>query len=165
MTEALPITVRPALTQDAELQRAFFAGLSHEARYYRFMSPIRELSPALLARLTEVDQCRHVALLAEAAGGVVGEARYVLDGRGDAEFALAVAEAWQGRGLGHRLLTQLEALAAAAGAGRMVGDTLRANAGMIALARRAGYALRPGVDGLWTARLVKRLAGDARLAA
>lgn len=159
------VTIRPALPQDAELQQAFFAGLSHDARYHRFMSPIRELSPALLATLTRVDQRNHVALFAEAGGTVIGEARYVRDGDDAAEFAVAVADAWQGRGLGRRLLARLEQDAAAAGVRRLVGDTLRGNAGMIRLARRAGYAVLPGASGLWTARLVKDLASGMRIAA
>jgi acetyltransferase len=164
MTEA-PITVRPAQPEDAERQGAFFAGLSHDARYHRFMSPLREVPAGLLARLTEVDQDRHVALLAEADGAVIGEARYVRDGDGAAEFAIAVADAWQGRGLGRRLLAELEDRASAAGVRRLVGDTLRGNAGMIGLARKVGYAVLPGAGGLWTLRLAKNLASEMRIAA
>jgi acetyltransferase len=159
-----PITVRPAEAQDAGLQQAFFAGLSHESRYHRFMSPLREVPAALLDILTRVDQDRHVALLAEADGAVIGEARYVRDGEA-AEFAVAVADAWQGRGLGRSLLAALETRAIAAGVHRLAGDTLRGNAGMIALGRRAGFAIRPGAGGLWTVRLVKDIVADARLAA
>jgi GNAT superfamily N-acetyltransferase len=141
MTEA-PITVRPAQPEDAERQGAFFAGLSHDARYHRFMSPLREV-PA----------------------GLLGEARYVRDGDGAAEFAIAVADAWQGRGLGRRLLAELEDRASAAGVRRLVGDTLRGNAGMIGLARKVGYAVLPGAGGLWTLRLAKNLASEMRIAA
>lgn len=159
-----PITVRPAEARDAGLQQAFFAGLSHESRYHRFMSPLREVPAALLEQLTRVDQRDHVALLAETGGAVIGEARYVRDGTA-AEFAVAVADAWQGLGLGRRLLTELEHRAATTGVQRLVGDTLRSNAGMIALGRRAGFAIRPGAGGLWTVQQVKDLGAEVPLAA
>lgn len=153
------VTVRPLLPRDAELQQSFVRNLSAQARYHRFMSPIRELTPAMLDRLMQVDHRNHVALVAEVfAEGkatMVAEARYVLDAAGNAEFAIAVADAWQGRGLGRLLLWKLECTAAAAGVRRIVADTLRGNAGMLGLARRAGYAAKASPDGAWQVRLEK----------
>jgi GNAT superfamily N-acetyltransferase len=154
------VTVRPILQQDAELQEAFVRDLSAEARYHRFLSPIRELPPGLLEKLTQVDHVNHLALIAtEFADGrevAIGEARYVREGTDDAEFAIAVADAWQGRGLARLLLHKLEVAAADAGVRRMVGDTLRVNDRMLRFARRAGYAVKPNGPA-WLLRLKKPL--------
>jgi acetyltransferase len=56
-----------------------------------------------------------------------------------AEFAVAVADAWQGRGVGERLLRGLIAVAAQRGLRWFEGDVLESNRGMRALARKLGF--------------------------
>ena len=77
------VVLRPALAQDADLQRAFFAGLSEEARYFRFMTRLPELSAARAERFSDIDHERHVALLAgtctQTEETMIGEARYVVE--------------------------------------------------------------------------------------
>ena len=78
---------------------------------------------------------------------MIAEARYVRRPDSlDAEFAVSVAEAWQGKKLASLLLGKLACRAAAAGVRRMVGETLATNARMISLARKAGFTLRPSPD-------------------
>jgi acetyltransferase len=159
------IRVRPLGAQDADQLQAFVRDLSAASRYQRFLSPIRELSPTLLDQLTRVDRGSSVALVAVVADGqrevIVGEARYVRDGDGDAEFAIAIADAWHGCGLGRLLMAQLEAMAAAAGVRRLVGDTLRGNRAMVGLALRAGFTIAGGSGPGWVTRLAKELAPAA----
>ena len=107
------VVVRPALPQDCELQRAFVRALSDEARYFRFMTRLSELPEAMAERFTSIDYRSHVALIAtifaDAGETMIGEARYVVD-EGDAaacEFAVAVADAWQGMGLARTLVERL----------------------------------------------------------
>ena len=84
---------------------------SDEDVYRRFLNPHGRLTAAELRYLTEVDHRDHEALLAvdPGSGTSVGVARYVRDlGRHDsAEIAVAVLEAWQGRGVGKALLHRL----------------------------------------------------------
>lgn len=149
------VVIRPVLPQDADLTAAFFRGLSGSSRYDRFLSPLREPPPDLLARFTKVDYADHLALVAEVFTGgretVIGEARYVRGAdRESAEFAVSLAESWQGKGLASVMLSKLVCRAAAAGVTRMVGETLATNSRMLALARKAGFAnrLSPDVRGL-----------------
>jgi acetyltransferase len=150
------VVIRPVLPQDADLTDAFFRNLSGGSRYDRFMTHMRDLPPDLLRRFTEVDYADHVALVAEVfADGretVIAEARYVRTAAdpGAAEFAVSVAEDWQGKGLARRLLGKLVCRAAAAGIARIVGETLASNWRMLALARKAGFAIKtsPEVAGL-----------------
>jgi GNAT superfamily N-acetyltransferase len=62
--------VRPIRPEDAELERAFVNGLSEQTRYFRFFYRMHELTPAMLARFTQIDYDREVALVAiDAPGG------------------------------------------------------------------------------------------------
>lgn len=157
------VLVRPLLPQDRPLARAFFAGLSSAARRDRFMSPVREVAPPLLERLTEVDHANHVALVAEVFEEdrevLIGEARYVrsADGR-SAEFAVTIAEDWQGLGLACTMLARLACHAARAGVEILRGETLAGNAAMLHLARRCGFVLRADPDVRGIVQLEKVLA-------
>jgi GNAT superfamily N-acetyltransferase len=131
------------------------------------MTARNELPEALAQRFARIDYRGHLALLAEVfADGretMIGEARYVVDERDPAacEFAIAVADDWQTRGIARALLDRLERQAAASGIRRMVGDTLLANKAMIGLAARAGYAVRASREDATLARLEKRLTASA----
>jgi acetyltransferase len=161
------VTIRPTLPQDVGLQREFFRTLSAERRYFRFMTPLNELPEALAQRFASCDYRGHLALLAEVFEDgretMIGEARYVVDVR-DAttcEFAVAIADAWQSRGIAHALLDRLERQAAASGIRRMVADTLLANRAMIGLAAHTGYAVRASREDARLARLEKNLTPSA----
>lgn len=143
------VTVRPPLPQDCELQRRFVRGLSDEARYFRFLTSLQELPEAMAERFTAIDYRRHVALVATVFQGageaMVGEARYIVDDGDPAgsEFAVAVADGWQRRGLARLLLSRLIGHAASSGVRHMAGVTDAGNAALIALARRLGFAVAP----------------------
>jgi acetyltransferase len=142
------IVIRPVLPQDEDLTSAFFRSLSPPARYARFMTSMGELPQDLMRRLTQVDYADHLALVAEVFMDgreiVIAEARYVVrPDRAVAEFAVSVAEPWQGRKLASLLLGKLACRAAAGGIERMVGETLASNTRMLALARKAGFTIQP----------------------
>jgi acetyltransferase len=158
------VTIRPTLPQDIELQRAFFRSLSAESRYRRFMARFDGLPETLVERFASIDYRGHLALLAEVFDGrketMIGEARYVVD-NGDAatcEFAIAVANDWQGVGIARSLLERLERQAAASGIRRMVADALVSNEAMLSLARRAGYRVTASREDAMLVRLEKKLA-------
>jgi acetyltransferase len=157
------VTIRPTLPQDLELQRQFFRTLSAENRYRRFMTPVNDLPETLVERLAGIDYRSHLALLAEVFEDgretMIGEARYAVDAADPAtcEFAIAVADDWQARGIARALLGRLERQAAASGIRRMVADTLSTNRAMIGLAARSDYAVRASREDATLARLEKSL--------
>jgi acetyltransferase len=141
------VLVRPVHAQDLELARAFVRELSPESRYNRFHGAVKELTPGMARWATHVDYDRHMALIAvvyrEGREIEIGAARYAVSADGEAaEFAVAVADAWQGRGVGARLLRGLIEVAARRGLRWMEGDILATNRGMRALARKLGFQSR-----------------------
>ena len=157
------VVIRPVLPQDQDLTAAFFGDLSPRARQQRFLSAMRSLPPGLLERLTQVDYTSHLALVAEVFRDgherVIAEARYALRAdRSEAEFAIAVAEPWQGLGLARRLLETLARRAAQAGIRCLVGETLDSNERMLKLAQRAGFSITRSLDTRGLMRLQKTLA-------
>jgi acetyltransferase len=134
------IPVRPIRPEDAELEKRFFERLSERSRYQRFMEYMRELPPKLLARFTQLDYDRELALVALHSGEFIAVGRYAPNADGvTAEFALAVADEWQGKGIGRALLERLVEQARAAGYTALYGSILEANREMLDLALRLGF--------------------------
>jgi acetyltransferase len=130
------------------------------------MSGMRELPPAMIARLTRIDYGRDMALVALAGKRQIGVARYVRAPEGgSAEMAIVVADDWQGRGLSRRLLSQLIDIARASGLKTLSADILTVNHPMLALSRALGFELHDRLgDGAVTCATL-RLNGprDARV--
>ena len=145
------ILLRPIRPEDAQMEIAFVECLSEHSRYMRFFNPARNLSPRLLARLTQVDYDRELALLALHRAGAVEEmagiARYAPNADGSScEFAVTVADKWQKRGLASLLMRRLMDAARAADYVRMTGSVLTENRPMHTLMRALGFAIIPQSD-------------------
>jgi acetyltransferase len=105
------------------------------------MQQMQQLPPALLARFTQLDYDRELALVALQGGEFIAVGRYAPNPDGEtAEFALTVADAWQGKGLGRALLERLCRTARNAGYRALYGHILSANRGMLDLASRLGFS-------------------------
>lgn len=146
--------VRPLAGGEEWAVQEVFDGMSPRSRYLRFLTPVPRLLGSMRRRLAAVDGHDRVALVAEVAGRPVGEARYVRDAgdRGSAEFALAVVDEHQGRGLGAVLLSELIARAADAAIDRLTFSVHPDNRRMLEMLRRRGarFAL---VDGVYEGQL------------
>lgn len=148
LTDGTPVVLRPIRPEDAVIERDFVNGLSGQTRYLRFMYAIAEITPAMLARFTQIDYDREMALVAvvqaEAGEQEIGVARYTTLPDGEScEFAIVVADAWQRRGLGWHLLGALIAVARERRLKRMQGAALVENTGMVRLARALGFTVEP----------------------
>ncbi len=138
------VLVRPVRPDDAALEQAFVVALSPNARQLRFHMGLSALSDAMTRMLVQVDPRRHVALVAESRsdlGGpvMVADARYAVTERDDeADFAIVVADAWQGLGLGRALMLRLAQRARRQGLRRLRGDVLRHNYRMQAVVQGLG---------------------------
>ncbi len=140
------VVIRPIRPEDAELTQAFVRSLSEETKYFRFMDAVRELSPAMLARLTQIDYTREMALLAvtEIDGSEVelGVARYAINLDGEScEFALVVDDHWHKQGIGHKLMDVLMDVARSRGLKVMEGEVLGTNRTMLKLVESLGFRI------------------------
>jgi GNAT superfamily N-acetyltransferase len=128
-----------------------FAQLSPRSRYLRFHTPVHRLIGPIRARLVDLDGRCRAAVVADVPGpdgpGPVGIARLARSGPGTAEIAVAVADAWQRRGIGSRLATAIAVLAEELGYTTLSGAVLPENVAMLGLARRVFPRVRAHFDG------------------
>ncbi|MBI3530307.1 MAG: N-acetyltransferase [Betaproteobacteria bacterium] len=141
------VIVRPIRPEDRQIEREFVQKLSDESKYFRFMSALRELNEAMLSRFTQIDYDREMALIAVVCeNGLeteIGVARYVVNAdRTSCEFAVAVADAWQHRGVGSILILSLVEVARARGLQIMEGIVMAGNHKMLGLMDALGFSIR-----------------------
>ncbi|MCX7169628.1 MAG: GNAT family N-acetyltransferase [Proteobacteria bacterium] len=141
------VTIRPIRPEDANLEQEFVKGLSAESKYFRFMNTIRELSQGQLIRMTQIDYDREMAFVATIEQGdaelEVGVARYATNPDGEScEFAIVVADSWQGKGLARHLIGVLIDAARTHGKLKyMYGEFLAENRRMIKFVSDLGFVL------------------------
>ncbi|HEX7403782.1 MAG TPA: GNAT family N-acetyltransferase, partial [Usitatibacter sp.] len=143
--------LRPMRPEDAPLEEAFIAGLSPDTMRLRFLSALRTLTPAMLARFTQIDYDREMAFIALAGdpGGEreIGVGRYATlpDGK-TCEYAIVLADEWHGKGLGRILMSRLIEVASSRGLETMVGDVLASNEPMLRLCAKLGFSSAPQAE-------------------
>src|SRR5437660_4206590 len=140
------LRVRPIRHDDGKLEEAFVRGLSLESRYQRMLSGGTKITPEWIDSMTHIDYHRHMAFavttVSRGAEQFVGVGRYVVDAATpNADVALVLADAWQGQGLGRRLLATLLEHAQTAGVREAVGVVLATNKAMLRLARSMGFGV------------------------
>jgi len=146
--------IRPARITDGPLLEEAYERMSEESRYLRFFSARSKLGPRLVESLTHIDHENHFAWgvfdpaepssLGGDSGLAVGSARLIRDtDPTSAEAALAIVDAYQGRGIGRFLIELLAATAADVGARTLRFEILRQNRGMIGLISGMGATGHP----------------------
>jgi acetyltransferase len=138
------LMIRPIRPEDAEEHGAFFHRLSPEDVRFRFFSAMRELSPEMTARLTQIDYEREIAFVAvrEATGETVGVGRLIGEPGGlEGEFAVIVQADMKGKGVASRLMQRLIDWARMRGMHAVVGQVLADNAPMLAFIRHLGFVV------------------------
>jgi acetyltransferase len=139
-----PVVIRPIKPEDADMEQDFVKHLSAETKYFRFMNTIRELSQAQLIRLTQIDYDREMAFIAMTEDTEIGVARYATNPDGEScEFAIVVADTWQGKGVARRLMGVLIDTARSRGLKYMNGDFLAENTRMLRFVASLGFVLSP----------------------
>jgi RimJ/RimL family protein N-acetyltransferase len=163
LADGTAVTVRAIRADDADRLQAAVRSLSAESQYSRFFSSMRELTPQLLDRATHPDAGAELQLVAVCDSGseetIIGGARYGATATpGDCEFAVAVVDDWQGRGLARLMLEALMRAARARGFARMEGYILATNSAMLGLAKRLGFVRVHSPEGPSVCRVQRDLA-------
>jgi acetyltransferase len=151
LRDGTPLTIRPIRPADMDLEKTFVQKLSDYSRYYRFMQPIRELTPAMLEHFTHPDYDQEMALIAlstrDGKDEEIGVARYVKYPEGQqCEFALVVSDEWHGKGVGTALMQELIAHAQSIGLRSMEGFVMTTNQGMLKLMKFLGFSTQINKD-------------------
>ena len=138
------VMVRPIQPSDAEIEWNFVHKLSDQSKYLRFMSAVHDLTPSMLRYFTDIDLEKHMALIAviekngKEAGIAVGR-YFKYPDRSSCEFALVVADEWQGKGIGYQILSELIANARNRGIKLMEGEIFSLNKEMLTLVHDLGF--------------------------
>ncbi|MCX4164180.1 MULTISPECIES: GNAT family N-acetyltransferase [Paraburkholderia] len=153
----LRVTVRPIRPEDEAAHRAFVGSMTRDDLRLRFFGSVGSFDHTQLARMTQIDYDREMALIAtitndDGTASTLGVVRAVADPDNEtAEFALAIRSDLKGKRLGRLLMEKIIAYVRARGTHWLVGEVLRENAAMIALATHCGFTMTttedPGVVG------------------
>ncbi|MFH1136423.1 MAG: GNAT family N-acetyltransferase [Pseudomonadota bacterium] len=148
----LRIHIRPIRPEDGPLMEELFGTLSDRSIYLRFCRAVRSLSPEMLARFTQVDYDREIALAALDADSpterMLGVARAICSPDDQtAELAVVVGDPWQGRGVGACLFQRCMEIALEKGRRRLFAFILAENRVMKSLVRKLGWECARTEDG------------------
>ena len=162
LVDGTDIVIRPIRPEDADLVKRFVHDLSDESKYFRFMNSVQELTEEMLARLTQIDYSREMALVAvtqdQSPETELGVARYAINPDGlSCEFALVVANNIAGKGLGQKLMIALMEAARSKGLEVIEGEVLSHNHNMLKLMNRIGFSIKPHSEDAGIMQVSKRL--------
>ncbi len=141
--------VRPVRPEDDALFRAFFARVTDEDLRLRFFQSVKHFSHEFIARLTQLDYARSIALVAidPRNGEMLGAVRLHADAdynRG--EYGILIRSDLKGHGIGWRLMTIMIEYAQWLGLDVVEGQVLRENSTMLAMCQSLGFKTRLDPD-------------------
>jgi len=152
LRDGTAVTVRSIRAKDSNSVLQAFKGMDKESVHRRFFSPKKELSPAELKQLTDVDFSKVIALVVtiQSPKGelLVGGGRYALEERrSHAEIAFVTSGDYRGLGIASLILKHLALIARKAGISQFDAEVLAANQPMLAVFRRSGLPMNVVRDG------------------
>jgi len=153
------VQVRPIRPEDEALYEDFFAAVTEEDLRLRFFAPVRDRGHAFVARLTQIDYARAMALAAiePETGRLLGVVRLHLDAdRVEGEYAILLRSSLKGLGLGWELMRLIIDYARREGVRKISGQVLTENTTMLAMCEKLGFSFTHDPDdwGVTTATLV-----------
>lgn len=162
LRDGTAVYIRAIAGLDREREQAFVRKLSAESRYFRFMNSLRELDERQLERFTHPDPAREIVLVALSdptpSAEQLGVARCAWEANApQAEFAVVVADAMQGKGLGSALMRELFERARRHHLVRLEGVVLANNHRMLELMRGLGFRVLTAPEDATLRRVVKEL--------
>jgi acetyltransferase len=153
------VVVRPIDLEDEAMWLRFVEGLSWATRYKRGARRVDQLSDQDVKRAVRPRAGAEIAFVAVAGrdgeSDIVGVSRGTFREPATCEFALVVADAWQGCGVGTLLMQTLMDEASRQGHGRIVGRVLATNGNMLAFVRELGFEVEDEPDEPLVRRVVR----------
>jgi acetyltransferase len=147
------ILLRPIRPEDEPAWHALLAACSPETIRSRFRYLFSKTTHAMAARFCFIDYDREMAIVAEVKDGdetkLAGVGRLVADADHDtAEFAVLVADRWQGQGIGSLLSEYCLEMARSWGIKKVVAETDWQNHRMLATFRKLGFSVARQTEGV-----------------
>jgi len=131
------VLLRPIRPEDEPMQEEMFSTFSTETKRFRFFGPVKE-THEMLARYTQIDYDREMAIIAELTEGgrekMAGVARLIADPYNEtAEYAIVIGDPWQRQGLGTIMTRYILEIARNRGIKKVYAYLLEDNANMLDL--------------------------------
>ncbi len=149
LSDGSPAFVRPVRPEDDALFRAFFARVTDDDLRLRFFQSVKHFSHEFIARLTQLDYARSIALVAidPRSGDMLGAVRLHADADYDrGEYGILIRSDLKGHGIGWRLMTIMIEYAQWLGLNIVEGQVLRENSTMLAMCQSLGFKTRLDPD-------------------
>jgi acetyltransferase len=151
LEDGTDVLLRPIRPEDEAIESEFINGLSEETNRYRFFNIVRNLPHSDLVRFCNIDYDREMAIVAEITEGgrrrEIGVGRLIAEpDRRRGEFAVVIADQYQTKGLGRKLVDMLINIAEERRFESIFGVVLRDNTPMLSLCREMGFTLHPEED-------------------
>jgi acetyltransferase len=153
LEDGTPVLLRPMKPEDESLLSEFLSNCSEDALYFRCFQHIKKWTHEMLIRFTQNDYDRELGLMAigQPPGPEVmlGVSRLVMaPDRSTAEFAVIVADPWQGKGLGEKLIERVIEIARDNEVKMLWGEVLAANLPMLGLVKKLGFTIKVAEEGV-----------------
>lgn len=149
LSDGAPAFVRPVRPEDDALFRAFFARVTDDDLRLRFFQSVKHFSHEFIARLTQLDYARSIALVAidPRSGDMLGAVRLHADADYDrGEYGILIRSDLKGHGIGWRLMSIMIEYAQWLGLNIIEGQVLRENSTMLAMCQSLGFKTRLDPD-------------------
>ena len=145
MNNGTEVLLRPIRPEDEPLEAEMFEYLSQQSIHYRFMGGVKHVNHELLVRFTQIDYDREMAIIAEVntpeGKKMVGVARIICDAwKETAEFAIVVADPWQGCGLGSQMTDYILQIAKEMGIRKIEAYVLSSNQIMLGIFKKLHFS-------------------------
>ncbi len=153
LEDGTPVILRPIRPEDEALVKELLENCSDETLYFRYFHLIKSFPHSFLIRFTQNDYDREIGLAAlgmpPSPEVMMGVGRLVMGAdRSAAEFAVIVADPWQGRGLGEKLISRVIEIARDYGVKSLWGEVLAQNVPMLGLVKKMGFTVHPSQEGV-----------------
>ncbi len=140
-------TIRPIRPDDASLLEEFFNGLSQASVIFRFLAPLKSLSPEWVIHLTRIDYTQDVALVAvkeiDSSERILGVCRIMRERDSTkGEIAVVIDDRWQGKGMGKTLCQRSLSIAGELGITSVWGLVSPRNKVFLALGEKLGFSTK-----------------------
>ena len=153
LEDGMPLLLRPMKPEDESLVSEFLGNCSEDTVYFRYFKLIKTWTHEMLIRFTQNDYDRELGLMAiglpPGPEVMMGVSRMVMAAdRSTAEFAVIVADPWQGKGLGEKLIERVIEIARDNGVKMLYGEVLATNLPMLGLMKKTGFSIKDFDEGV-----------------